>query len=52
MCQICVDFQKQSMTLNEARRALGEMIVALDPKHAAEVQRMLLEAEKKKAATP
>ena len=46
MCMICVDFQKQRMTLNDARRAYGEMVESLDPEHAREVKQMLEEAEK------
>ncbi len=46
MCIICVDFQKQQMTLDEARRAFREMISALDPEHAEEVRKMLQEAER------
>lgn len=49
MCIICVDFQKQRMTLNEAKRAYGEMVEAMDPEHAREVREMLTEAEKEKA---
>ncbi len=46
MCLICVDFQRQRMTVFEARRAFGEMIVAMDPEHAKEVQEMLDKAER------
>ena len=49
MCMICVDFERERMTLNDARRALGEMREGLDPKHAEEVEEMLVEAEKEKA---
>lgn len=44
MCLICVEFQKQKMTTREARRALGELRVALDPTHVREVERMLADA--------
>lgn len=46
MCIICVDFQKQKLTLDEARRAFTEMISTLDPDHADEVRKMLDEAER------
>jgi len=45
MCLICVDFDKGKMTTAEARRALGEMVVKLDPKHVAEVERTLRDAD-------
>lgn len=38
MCLICVDIAKRAMTAKEARRALGEMRVKLDPTHVAEVE--------------
>lgn len=44
MCMICVDWQKQRMTLGDAQRAFGEMVQTLDPKHAREVKAMLDEA--------
>jgi hypothetical protein len=45
MCLICIEFDKAAMTSSEARRALGEMRVALDPIHLAEVEAKLAEAE-------
>ena len=45
MCMICVEFQKQRMTVGEARRALGEMIDGLEDEHVQEVETMLEEAE-------
>ena len=45
MCLICVEFQKQRMTINEARRAYGEMVETMEPDHAEEVEEMLEEAE-------
>ena len=45
MCLICIEFDKAAMTTAEARRALGEMRVDLDPKHVAEVETKLSEAE-------
>lgn len=41
MCLICIEYQKEKMTIPEARRALGEMRVALDPTHVREVEEML-----------
>lgn len=46
MCLICVEFAKERMTPFEARRALGEMIEAMEPEHVAEVEEMISEAEK------
>lgn len=45
MCMICVEFQKQRMTVGEARRALGEMIDDLDQEHVEEVEEMIDDAE-------
>ena len=45
MCIICVDFQKQRMTLGDARRAYGEMVESLGD-HAGDVKEMLDEASK------
>lgn len=55
MCLICVDFQKQRLTIPEARRAYREMVVKIGPVHAQEVQQMLQQAEEeaqKKPAPP
>ena len=49
MCLICVEFQKQKMTTREARRALGEMRVGLEPNHVREVEQMLVEADEARA---
>ena len=46
MCIICVDFQRQRMTLRDAQRAYGEMKAGLGPEHAKEVEEMLDEASK------
>jgi len=46
MCLICVEFDKQAMTLKEARRALGEMVPKLDPQHVKEVEEKLAKAQK------
>ncbi len=45
MCLICIELAKQKMTAAEGRRALGEMRVALDRAHVAEVEQKLAEAE-------
>jgi hypothetical protein len=55
MCIICLDFDRGALKLKEARRALGEMRASLDPKHLAEVEQKLDEAEaeaESKARTP
>jgi hypothetical protein len=49
MCLICIDFDRGSLKLREARRALGEMREKIDPDHAREVERKLDEAEKAEA---
>lgn len=46
MCLICIDLDRSVMTTREARRALGEMRVKLDPAHIAEVEKKLDEAER------
>ncbi|MGM0558551.1 MAG: hypothetical protein ACQEVA_19355 [Myxococcota bacterium] len=46
MCLICVEFEKERMTVFEGRRALGEMGATLDDEHRAEVEDMLDEAER------
>lgn len=48
MCLICLEYQKQRMTIREAWRAYGEMAPGLDPKHRKEVKDMLEEDERKK----
>lgn len=48
MCLICIEFQKEKMTVQEARRALGEMKVVLEDEHVEEVRQMLRDAEKAK----
>jgi vacuolar-type H+-ATPase subunit H len=45
MCMICVDFQRQKMTIQDARRALREMTELLEPEHVEQVQEMLTRAE-------
>jgi|AntRauTorcE11897_2_1112592.scaffolds.fasta_scaffold00253_29 hypothetical protein len=41
MCIICVEFQKQRLTVAEARRNLGEMVEDLDDDHLEEVEELL-----------
>ncbi len=45
MCLICIEFEKQRMSVAEARRAYSEMVDGLTPAHAREVKEMLDEAE-------
>ncbi|MGO8994895.1 MAG: hypothetical protein ACLQVI_16390 [Polyangiaceae bacterium] len=47
VCIICVEFEKGKMTAKEARRALGEMVPRVGAEHAAEVDRMLGDAERR-----
>jgi len=51
MCLICIEFDKSTMNVKEARRALGEMRVKLDEKHVREVEAKLKEAESKPRPT-
>jgi hypothetical protein len=46
MCLICLDLDRMTMTPREARRALGEMRVKLDPTHVEEVEDKIAEAER------
>lgn len=46
MCLICVDFDRGSLKLREAKRALGEMRTKLDPEHLRQVEQKLAEAER------
>jgi len=50
MCIICVEFQKQSITIREANHILTEMIPALSEEHIGEVIDMLKEADKERRA--
>ena len=45
MCIICIDFQKQLLTVREARGILTEMFPKLDREHIIEIYEMLEEAE-------
>ena len=47
MCLICIDFQKERMTIKDAKRAYREMVVDMGPEHAKEVRTMIEEAERK-----
>lgn len=49
MCLICIDFDRGSLKLPEARRALREVRVTLDPAHLAEVEEKLAQAERDEA---
>jgi hypothetical protein len=52
MCIICLDFDRGALKLSEARRALGEMRVTLDPDHVKEVEEKLAEAEAEAESPP
>jgi len=44
MCIICVDFQKEKLSLSEAWRNYAEMSGTLEPEHSIEVENMLWSA--------
>ncbi len=46
MCLICVDLQKERMTILDAKRAFREMVVDMDPNHAREVKDLIAAKEK------
>ena len=46
MCLICIDFDRGSLKLREAKRALGEMRTTLDAQHLKEVEKKLADAER------
>jgi len=46
MCIICVDYQKQLLTADEAWRNMGEMVI--DPEHRIEIGLMLEKDKMKK----
>ncbi len=46
MCLICVEFDKQRMTIRDAQRALREMVETLEDEHVAEVRAKLREAQR------
>ena len=41
MCLICVEYEKNKLSLTEAYRNFGEMRESLTPEHAIEVEAML-----------
>ena len=45
MCLICLEFQKNRLTIKEARRNFREMALDMNEKHRQEVQDMLDIAE-------
>ena len=45
MCLICIEFEKEKLTIKEAKRNLTEMRDKLDVYHHREVKQMLFEAE-------
>jgi len=49
MCIICADFERGALRLDEARRALREMMATLDAAHAREVVEKLDDAEQAEA---
>ncbi len=51
MCLICIDFDRGSLKLREAKRALGEMRASLDQQHLREVEQKLAEAERAERAS-
>ncbi len=44
MCIICVDLEKEKLTVHEARRNFGEMSASLGP-HAEEVEEIISKLE-------
>lgn len=44
MCIICVDIEREALTLKEARRNFGEMATSLG-EHAADVEQLLSKLE-------
>ena len=44
MCLICIEFERERMTITEARRALGEMSSVVGPEHTEEIEQMLTKA--------
>ena len=41
MCIICIEYQKQLITINEARRILSEMSPEISDKHLSEIEELL-----------
>jgi len=48
MCIICVDFQKELLTVTEVRRILTEVFPEMETEHLEEIYEMLEEAEESK----
>ena len=47
MCIICLEYQKNKLTLKEARRNFTEMALNIDTEHRQEVEDMLDREEEK-----
>ena len=45
MCIICLEYQKNKLTLLEARRNFTEMVLSIDEEHRQEIEDMLDIAE-------
>jgi hypothetical protein len=45
MCLICAELTKNTLTVEEARRNLGEMYVDMDKEHIHEVLRLIWQKE-------
>ena len=45
MCLICIEFEKEKLTIEEAKRNLSEMRDKLDVYHYKEVEQMILKAD-------
>tara|TARA_Y100000592_G_scaffold50021_1_gene79218 strand:- start:29009 stop:29221 length:213 start_codon:yes stop_codon:yes gene_type:complete len=44
MCLICIEFEKEKLTLKEAWRNFSEMSQTLEPEHKKEIANMLMDA--------
>ena len=49
MCLICVEYEKEKLTISEARRNLEEMKENVGTNHYTEVKEMLLQEELEKS---
>ena len=45
MCIICIDIEKERLTLKEARRNFGELKSSLDDNHRLEVLKLIWQKE-------
>jgi len=45
VCLICIEFQKELLTINEARRNLSESRGSLTPEHVEELEKLIQKAE-------